>query len=547
MCAAAQIEWTGIPLDVEALARIRTNWAQIRSRLIREIDKEYRVFLPTGQAPIDPQSQLGAAVLHTASTWGVDPYQVAQAVDHVWDEERALYAETTAARREARRATGLTAARINRWEDAGRDSSNWPGLDDTAQELAATLPDLGLGPGYADVEYDTTDYAGRLWELLRDPDERVRPKHDPAILRRAAEIVAASPEDDWYSGKSWSFSAQRFAAYLGRQGIPWPQLDSGALALDDETFREMARAHPATIGPLRELRHALSQLKLNDLAVGCDGRNRCLLSAFGSRSGRNQPSNSRYVFGPSTWLRSLIKPGPDQAVAYVDWVQQELGIAAVLSGDQAMLAAYQSGDFYLTFAKMAGAVPPHATKQSHPEAREQFKTLSLGVLYGLSAEGLARKLGVAPCYGRELLQKHREAFRIYWAWSDGVEIEGMLGGQLQTVFGWRLHAGPQPNPRSLRNFPMQANGAEMMRLACCLSTEQGVAVCGVVHDALLVEAPASDIEDVVAQTQDVMGRASELVLAGFRLRTDAKVVRYPERYVDPRGERMWQTVHALCT
>jgi len=58
---------------------------------------------------------------------------------------------------------------------------------------------------------------------------------------------------------------------------------------------------------------------------------------------------------------------------------------------------------------------------------------------------------------------------------------------LQTVFGWRVYVGPRANPRSLTNFPMQANGAEMLRLACCLATERGVAVCAPVHDALLLE------------------------------------------------------------
>jgi hypothetical protein len=115
-----------------------------------------------------------------------------------------------------------------------------------------------------------------------------------------------------------AFSSERWAGYLARKGIPWPRLDSGALALDDDSFREMARLHPAEVGPIRELRHALSQLRLNELAVGSDARNRCLLGAFGSKTGRNQPSNSRYIFGPSVWLRSLIRPGPGRAVAYVD-------------------------------------------------------------------------------------------------------------------------------------------------------------------------------------------------------------------------------------
>jgi DNA polymerase I-like protein with 3'-5' exonuclease and polymerase domains len=226
----------------------------------------------------------------------------------------------------------------------------------------------------------------------------------------------------------------------------------------------------------------------------------------------------------------------------VDWSQQELAIAAALSQDLAMMEAYQSGDFYLTFAKMAGAAPPDATKVTHAAVREQFKVVSLGVLYGLSEQGMARRLGVLLCHARLLLQQHKEVFRTFWAWSDLVEIEGMLGCRLHTVFGWPVHAEFRTNPRSLRNSPMQANGAEMLRLACCLTTERGIRVCAPVHDALLVEASAVEIEGVVVQTQAAMQEASAIVLPGFPLRTEAKIVRYPERYQDPRGVQMWETV-----
>jgi hypothetical protein len=342
-----------------------------------------------------------------------------------------------------------------------------------------------------------------------------------------------------------TFSVDRFSLYLSQQGIPWPRLETGALALDDDTFREMARAYPAQVSPIRELRHALSQMRLNELAVGSDGRNRVLLSAFGSRTGRNQPSNSRFSFGPATWLRCLIRPEAGQAIAYCDWSAQELGIAAALSGDQVMQDAYMSGDPYVFLARKAGAVPAGATKKTHPVEREQFKVVSLGVLYGLSADGLARKLNVPPCRGRELLRMHQQTFRAFWAWSDRVEMEGMLSGRIRTVFGWMVHVGRDANPRSLRNFPMQANGAEMLRLACCIATEEGISVCAPVHDALLVEGPADGIEDVVTRTQAAMRKASELVLPGFPLRTDAKIVRYPDRYIDERGRRMWETVLPL--
>jgi DNA polymerase I-like protein with 3'-5' exonuclease and polymerase domains len=270
-----------------------------------------------------------------------------------------------------------------------------------------------------------------------------------------------------------------------------------------------------------------------------------LLSAFGSKTGRNAPSNTRFIFGPSTWLRCLIRPELGRAVAYVDWSAQELGIAAALSGDLAMQEAYRSGDPYIWLARRVGAVPSDASKKTHPQEREVLKVVSLGVLYGLSADGLARRLNVPPCRGRELLRYHQETFRRFWQWSEQVQDQGILTGQLQTVFGWTVHVGPDANPRSLRNFPMQANGAEMMRLACCLATERGITVCCPVHDALLVEGPADGIEAVVAETQRAMGEASELVLPGFPLRTDAKIVRHPDRYMDDRGRGMWETVCRL--
>jgi hypothetical protein len=154
-------------------------------------------------------------------------------------------------------------------------------------------------------------------------------------------------------------------------------------------------------------------------------------------------------------------------------------------------------------------------------------------------------LGQGEAYARELLQLHRTTYPRFWRWSDDAVNHALLRGYLWTVFGWTLHVGPSVNPRSLANFPMQANGAEMLRLACCLATERGICVCAPIHDALLVEGPADEIEAVVKATQAAMQEASEIVLGGFALRSDAKIVHWPDRYIDPRGSRMWKTVMEL--
>ena len=259
--------------------------------------------------------------------------------------------------------------------------------------------------------------------------------------------------------------------------------------------------------------------------------------------------------------RGLIKPPPGYGVAYVDWSQQEFGIAAALSGDRAMRKAYQSGDCYLTFGKQAGGIPQEATKESHKSQRELFKQCVLGVQYGMEAESLALRIGQPTIVARDLLRAHHETYPTFWGWSDAAVDHAMLHGSLHTVFGWHVHVGENSNPRSLRNFPMQANGAEMLRLACCLATESGIEVCAPVHDAVLICAPLDRLDSDIAKMRSIMAEASRIVLNGFELCTDCPdeydehgkpneyphVIRYARRYMDARGAVMWDRVHHLIT
>ncbi len=391
-----------------------------------------------------------------------------------------------------------------------------------------------------------------------------------SILRRhwpvVRERLVAAVDVDYHVYEGTTFKANRFEPWCAARGIVWPRLESGALALDSETFADMAKIFPS-LAPLADLRHTMSALRLESLSVGADGRNRCLLSAFAAKTGRNQPSNSKFIFGPSKWWRSLIKPPLGYAIAYIDWEQQEIGIAASLSGDEAMMAAYRSADFYLSTAKKAGAAPDHATKTSHKKIRDQFKSVCLGVLYGLWIFGLAQRIGDTAARARELLEMHQRTYPRFWAWSEAAVDHALLFGHLDTVFGWRVrpgggsskrrprrssvadHSGPRNepifNPRSLRNFPVQANGAEMMRYAAILATERGVPVCAPVHDAFIIMAPLDEIDAAVAAMKGAMAEASRIVLGGFELRADAKVVRCPDRYVDERGGKMWNTIWRL--
>ena len=70
-------------------------------------------------------------------------------------------------------------------------------------------------------------------------------------------------------------------------------------------------------------------------------------------------------------------------------------------------------------------------------------------------------------------------------------------------------------------------------------------MCAPVHDAVLIEAPLEGAEETVAVCQEVMAEASAIVLGGFPLRTEVKVVRHPERYMDGRGRQFWEWVTAI--
>ena len=364
-------------------------------------------------------------------------------------------------------------------------------------------------------------------------------QHWRSIHQRVIEIV------DFESGtyRNGRFDQAAFRNWLCRRNIVWPTQQADRFDLSDDAFREMARVYPE-VRPLKELRTTLTGFNPLALTIGRDGRNRVPLRPFSSSTGRNQPSAKASLLGTAAWVRHLIKPDLGTGLAVIDWRHQEFGIAAALSDDTAMMAAYRSGDPYLALAVAAGAAPQGATKATHPDVRDKFKATALGLQYGMEAPRLARQTGISEAEACQLIAAHKAKFATFWRWSERVEVEGLLRKELQSVFGWRIAVNGDANPRALRNFPMQANGAEMLRLACCLITEGGIKVCAVLHDALVIEAPLAGLDAAVATVQAHMVEASAVVLDGFALETEATLIRAPDRWVDTRGQAVWSAVEA---
>jgi DNA polymerase I-like protein with 3'-5' exonuclease and polymerase domains len=194
-----------------------------------------------------------------------------------------------------------------------------------------------------------------------------------------------------------------------------------------------------------------------------------------------------------------------------------------------------------------GYAPTGATKVTHAAAREDFKVVILAAQYGMQAASLAGRLGISTLEADEILQQHRRVYARYWWWSDAWLHRALSSGQMWTCFGWCRYLDGADSTRSLKNWAIQSHGADILRIAAIWANRHGLRLIGTVHDAILIEAPADRIDRDVALLQEIMRRASRVVLSSpgreFVLRSSATIVRYPDRYSDRRGALMWRLVN----
>jgi DNA polymerase family A len=336
----------------------------------------------------------------------------------------------------------------------------------------------------------------------------------------------------------------RFADLVARNRMSWPRTADGALSESDEVLREMSGKYPQ-IEPLRELRYSLSKLRLHDLTVGHDGRNRASLWAFGTKTARNAPGASSYVFGPAKWIRFLITPPLGHVLVHRDCCQQEVRIAAVQSNDTALLQACESGDVYLGIAELLGFLRDGMSEDERKAVRSLFKTVVLGIQYGLGARSLAVRTGISLYEASEILARLRARFWRFEDYVQSVRDHAGLHLEISTPFDWRMQCPSGTNPRTIRNFPIQSTGSEILHVACILAERRGIKLVATVHDALMAEADLDQAEDLSLALDQLWGDAAAIVLHGYRLPTDYQIIKPGGRYFDDRGAAMWATVSGL--
>src|SRR6516162_1000296 len=137
------------------------------------------------------------------------------------------------------------------------------------------------------------------------------------------------------------FKRKTMFAVMQRERIPIPtDPKTGALSCATKLIKSMIDTYPL-LGIYYEYKRMIDALRNLKLEIGSDGRNRRWLNPFGTKTGRNNPSTNRALFGLPHTMRSFMKPGPGMALAQIDYGSQEIGVAAAYSRDPQLMSDYR--------------------------------------------------------------------------------------------------------------------------------------------------------------------------------------------------------------
>src|SRR6266536_2009594 len=349
-----------------------------------------------------------------------------------------------------------------------------------------------------------------LWNLVQENKSKVISE-----LLRKFDPSHGGDDPIYTPDGSWSYD--RFERWLIAIGVnAWPRLDSGQLDLEGDTFRMMY--HVPGIEGLTALRDSLGVIVKATLPIGRDGRNRPSLFPFCTTTGRN--AHARSLYNAHAGMRSFMAFPEDTIATYLDFRTQEVAVAAALSQDQNLIDSYLGGDVYYTLARDGGLttdLDQAHWKKHHPDMRQRMKSLQLGINYGMEVPSLARGLDRHPYVASFLIEQHRRKYARFWDWRANMVQVAMLEREMKTVLGWPIRISTSPNRRTLYNFPMQGNGAEMLRLAAQRLCEVGLVPSMLVHDGILLELRS---EEEMAHAIEIMRWAGREVCYGMNIDVD---------------------------
>ena len=351
------------------------------------------------------------------------------------------------------------------------------------------------------------------------------------------------------------------ATLIQEKGWNWPTTESGSnYSVDKEVLSRLRESIPE-VKPFYQARKSLTTLNSADLSTLIDnGYVKPQTFTYRASTSRNglKPKQG-YLLNLPKWMRKCITPHPGMALVSLDYSQQEIAVAAALSGDNNLKRAYNSGDIYLALGQMAGLIPEDGTKYSHASQRNIMKGLQLGLAYGKQLKGLKETLvpmmthleGAEAEFAVEKIYSwHKTYFKTYWDWIETEVNHSRNRRYISTLDNWRCWCNNSTRKTQLLNFPSQGNGAYMLREAvrlCYLEWKKGnlpPLLCSQ-HDALYFNCDEKESAEVVELARDIMIAAS-IATINFEVRVDSGIYTADKPYI-PDGmtkdhEDLWNLV-----
>lgn len=321
--------------------------------------------------------------------------------------------------------------------------------------------------------------------------------------------------------------------FFGKLGLPVvKKTPSGAPSTDEEVLQKLAEDYPLPkilleYRGLAKLKSTYTD-KLPKMVNAVTGRvhtNYAQAVAVTGRLASNDPNlqNIPVRTAEGRRIREAFIAPPGSVIVSADYSQIELRIMAHISGDASLLKAFADGEdvHKATASEIFGV----STAEVSSEQRRYAKVINFGLIYGMSAFGLAGNLGIERAAAQSYIDKYFQRYPGVAQYMADTRTKAKAHGYVETVFGRRLWLaeinspnGPrrQAAERAAINAPMQGTAADLIKLAMIavqnwLETEQLQSkMIMQVHDELVLEVPEPELELVRRRLPELMADVAQL-------------------------------------
>lgn len=236
-------------------------------------------------------------------------------------------------------------------------------------------------------------------------------------------------------------------------------------------------------------------------------------------------------------IRAAFIAGKGNKLVSLDYSQIELRVVAHVAGEEALIEAFQDGqDIHAMTASQVFDVP---IEGMDPMIRRNAKAINFGIIYGISAFGLARNLGIERGEAGAYIKAYFERYPAIKQYMDETKAFAHEAGFVETIFGRRIYlTGIKDKNQAVRGFaerqainaPIQGAAADIIKRAmirvpdALTKNKLSSTMLLQVHDELLFEAPAGEVDDLIETVRDVMeGAAAPVVNMAVPLVADAGI------------------------